>query len=123
MVQLIGYWSWDHAGDGQIDEDDVLASLDRCERELNEALTSFPGTALPRAEQQYVEVMARHDGPTSTGVIARELGKSAQHANVLRTRLLERGLIRAVSNGQVDFSIPGHRARLRIRSLRRHDES
>ncbi|MFT3852290.1 MAG: hypothetical protein QM733_06095 [Ilumatobacteraceae bacterium] len=114
MVQLVGYWAWERSNDGVITIDDVRSALGRCEHELIEALTGLPAQQLPQMEQRYLDAMASEDGPASTGEIARQLGRTPQYANVLRTRLIQRGLIEAAGTGLVDFTIPGHRARLRV---------
>lgn len=114
MVQLVGYWSWEASGDGRITVADVHRAIGRCEHELTEAVTALPARALPAMEQRYLEIMAAEDGAVSTGEIARRLGKTRQYANVLRTRLIERGLVKPVGSGLVDFAVPGHRARLRL---------
>jgi AAA ATPase domain len=115
MLQLVGYWAWDHSRNTTIDIDDVRAALPRCEHELIGAIT---GTALNLSpvDEQYLEAMALDDGPSRTGELAQRIGRNPQHAGVYRRRLLQRGVIIDAGTGLVDFAVPGHRARLRIRS-------
>lgn len=117
MLQLVGYWSWDHGDDGVIETSHVLAALPRCERELTGAVVGTVVDVSP-VEQRYLEAMSVDDGPSRTSEVARRMGKSPQYANVYRTRLIERGVVVATGVGWVDFAVPGHRARLRIDAAR-----
>jgi len=61
-------------------------------------------------ERQYLVAMARHlaaDGTAGTGPVAAALGRPLTHLSYVRTRLLNKGLIRAAGYGRIAFSLPG----------------
>lgn len=114
LFQLVGYHAWRAAGSGEvITERDVAATrsivIDRMSR-----LVHTPALReVPEGERAYLRQMAVDDGPSSTGAIGTRLGVSKQHANVLRTRLIERELIVPAGHGYVDVALPYLREHLR----------
>ncbi len=117
MLQLVGYWSWRSSRDGDIDEAAVRDALPRCERELLEGVVGLRELAVSPAAQRYLEAMAVDEAASSTSEVAARLGLSITHAGVYRRRLIDAGAIQAAGHGFVTFSIPGHRALLRLRRL------
>ena len=113
MLQLIGYWSWDHSRTGKISRNDVHQALPHCQRELTKSvLNGLDGTITP-VGRTYLQAMAIDNGPSRTNDIATRIGKTPKYAGTYRQRLIDAGIIVAVDHGYVDFAIPGHRAQIR----------
>lgn len=75
MMQLVGYWSWKDDS-SLIDPLDIRAALQRCERELIEALRLPCG--LTGVEEKYLDVMAIYDGPSQKTDLADRLYQNMQ---------------------------------------------
>lgn len=113
LLQLAGYRAWREAAGGRIAESHVRATLRVVSERMGRLVHEPALRDLPQAQGAYLAAMARDDGPSSTGEVALRLGLSAQHANVFRTRLIERELIAPAGHGRVDYTLPYLRDHLR----------
>jgi hypothetical protein len=113
LLQLAGYRAWRDAGGEPITGAPVRATLPVLSERMGRLVHEPALRDLPEAQRSYLGAMSVDDGASSTGAVAARLELSAQHANVFRTRLIERELIMAVGHGRVDYSLPYLRDHLR----------
>jgi len=61
-----------------------------------------------RSERDYLAAMSSDgDGPSSTGELARRLGKRATSLGPVRANLIAKGLVYAPEHGRIAFTVPG----------------
>lgn len=113
LLQLAGYRAWREAAGAPLSADHVRATLPVVAERMGRLVHEPALRGLPGAQRGYLMAMAQDDGEASTGAVAARLGLSAQHANVFRTRLIERELITPTRHGHVDFALPYLREHLR----------
>lgn len=113
LLQLAGYRAWRDAGGGQITAVLVRETLPILSERMGRLVHEPALRELPGAQRAYLGAMSLDEGASSSGVVAARLGLSAQHANVFRTRLIERELIEPAGHGRVDYSLPYLRDHLR----------
>ena len=113
LLQLAGYRAWRDAGGEPITGRDVRATLPILSERMGRLVHEPALRDLPEAQRGYLAAMSLDDGASSTGTVAARLSLTAQHANVFRTRLIERELIMAAGHGRVDYSLPYLRDHLR----------
>lgn len=109
LTQLIGSAAFGRAvraGHAVIEESDVQSALPYAQQIMARNVHEPALQPIPAGERAYLEAMTADDGPSHTGTIASRLGLSAQHANVVRTRLLDSGVIEAPRRGLVQFCLP-----------------
>ena len=113
-VQLLGFGSWRYAGSEKvISQDDVERSILRTAQEMERAVILPTLRECSPRELEYLQVMARDEGPCVTSEIARAMGISMTNASNLRRRLIDRGLIKNMRMGLVAFDMPVIEAYLR----------
>lgn len=115
LLQLAGYRAWREAGGAQITAAHARATLPVVSERMGRLIHGPALRDLPPSQRSYLAAMAEDDGVSSTGEVARRLGVTAQHANVFRTRLIERELIAPAGHGKVVFLLPYLRDHLRRR--------
>lgn len=113
LLQLVGYRAWREAGGGDILRSHVGATRSVVSERMGRLIHEPALRDLPESQVSYLRAMAQDPGPSSTGEVAGRLGLSAQHANVFRSRLIERELIVPAGHGRVDFALPYLRDHLR----------
>lgn len=113
LLQLAGYRSWREASGATIAPAHVRASARVVSERMGRLVHEPALRELPQSQHAYLAAMAQDDAASSTGQIAARLGLTAQHANVFRTRLIERELIAPAGHGRVDFPLPYLRDHLR----------
>lgn len=113
LLQLAGYRAWREAAGEPITAAQVRATVPVVSERMGRLVHEPALRDLPQAQRSYLAAMARDEGASSTGEVAARLGLSAQHANVFRTRLIERELITPAGHGRVDYSLPYLRDHLR----------
>ncbi|WP_165699948.1 ATP-binding protein [Ornithinimicrobium ciconiae] len=113
LLQLAGYRAWRDADREPITVAHARATLPVLSERMGRLVHEPALRDLPQAQRSYLEAMSLDDGPSSTGAVAARLGLTAQHANVFRTRLIERELITPTGHGRVDYALPYLRDHLR----------
>lgn len=113
LLQLAGYRAWREAAGQPITAEHVRATVGVVSQRMGRLVHEPALRDLPQAQRNYLTAMAQDDGASRTGEVAARLGLTAQHANVFRTRLIERELIMATGHGRVDYSLPYLREHLR----------
>lgn len=113
MIQLVGYHVWRKAVDSHIDVEAAREGVDAARVRLGNTVHSAALAGLSDVDRTYLVAMAQDDGPSSTGEVARRMGRATSYANIYRTRLIEAGIIEADGHGRVAFSIPYLRDYLR----------
>jgi hypothetical protein len=108
MMQLIGYHSWELAGDKSlITLDDVSAATAPAQAEFDRAVTSQIVAKVSPDQRRLLEAMADLGTPTRIGDIRERFGWSSQQAGTYRQRLIDAGAIRPAGHGLIEFAIPG----------------
>ncbi|MCK0112884.1 ATP-binding protein [Ornithinimicrobium sp. F0845] len=113
LLQLAGYRAWREAADSPITEAHVRRTTPLLSERMGRLVHEPALREVPQAQRSYLAAMAQDDGASSTGAVAARLGLTAQHANVFRTRLIQRELIAPAGHGLVDFALPYLREHLR----------
>ena len=113
LLQLAGYRAWREAAGAMITPDHARATVPVVSERMGRLIHDPALRDVPEAQRAYLAAMAQDDGPSSTGEVAARLGLTAQHANVFRTRLIQRELIVPAGHGSVDFGLPYLREHLR----------
>ena len=106
MIQLVGYQIWRKAVSGEIDTTAALAGIDQARTRLGSLVHAPALRELSDVDRTYLLAMAQDSGPSSTGEIARRMGKDPRYASVYRGRLLAAGMITTDTWGKVDYAIP-----------------
>lgn len=118
MVQLVGYNIWDNVvsrdRDGvRVTAADVGAGIAQATIELDAAVCEPELAGLSAGSVEYLEALARFDGPAHNAAIAEIMGKTPQYAGTYRRRLLDAHVLFEPKRGEVDFALPYLRDYLR----------
>lgn len=107
LIQLVGYHTWrQHPNVPDISEADVEQGIADAFRRMG-SLVHEPALAeLSDIDRTYLVAMARDDGPSGTGEIAKRIGVTPNYAGVYRQRLLDSQMIQPAGYGYVDFTLP-----------------
>lgn len=107
MMQLVGFRSWQMAGDGpaielhHVEQGIELAGNDMETRVLRSTLDE-----LSEKDLDFLEAMLEDDGTSTADDIRARLGKSASHVTTYRRRLLEQGVIEERGRAAFAFALP-----------------
>ncbi len=127
MLQLVGYWAWEHAsGHGAtpvtIDEADVRGAIPSAARALEQSGIMKTTRPLTDIERAFLSAMADDDGPSAIRAISARVGLNTNAINQHRRRLIEIGLAIPAGHGYIDFAVPGMRSIVRTGALRPRDQ-
>lgn len=110
MIQLVGYHVWQachNAGLNRVTSASVVQGVQIARERFDKTVIEPALQHVSPAQLGYLLAMAQDDGrDSSTGAVARRLGKTAQQTSVLRSRLLADNVIWAPARGRVSFVIP-----------------
>lgn len=106
MIQLVGYQIWRKAIGGEINTHAAEAGIEQARTRLGSLVHAPALRELSDVDRTYLLAMAQDSGPSSTGEIARRMGKDPRYASVYRGRLLAAGMITTDTWGKVDYAIP-----------------
>lgn len=110
MVQLVGYHTWQTAmrrGSDAICAEDAERGVATAKKAFDAMVVEPALRRLPNGQMEYLLAMASCDTtPSSTGEIARLLGRDAKDVSTYRRRLIAANLIEAQGYGKVGFAIP-----------------
>jgi hypothetical protein len=109
FVQTYGRHIWDAAvGPDYISLDDARVGAQLAAEHLDRGFYLSRWERATPAQRTYLRAMAA-DGerPSSTGEVARRLGRRLSAVGPLRAELIARGLIYSPEHGQVAFTVPG----------------
>ncbi|MYA38056.1 MAG: AAA family ATPase [Acidimicrobiia bacterium] len=106
-IQLLGYHGWEEAFGGRRAsrikvEHARSAAYEAGWAELEQIVKPI-WAGLSEMDRSFLVAMARDDGPSSVGEIARRLDRSANYAQNYRRRLIAAGMITSAGRGKVRF--------------------
>lgn len=113
MIQLVGYHLWRRADEDRIDLGVARAGIAAARKRLGSLVHATALADLSVVDRTYLIAMARDDGDSSTGEIARRMGVTPYYASTYRARLIAAGVIEPTRHGYVRFSMPYLREYLR----------
>ena len=109
MIQLIGYYAWQHAKRAHkavVDEEEAERGIVTA-RERFDAMVIEPALQrVPESGIAYLLAMASQGEICSSGDVAEYMGKTPQQLSSIRSRLLRDSMIEAPAYGKVSFAIP-----------------
>ena len=106
-MQLIGYSAWRYAADGkELTRDHVEKAIRRSYQEMEYSVVQPTLRECSQREVEYLAAMAADEGPSITSEVAARMGISMTNASNLRRRLIDRGVIKDLRMGLVDFDMP-----------------
>ncbi len=107
LLQLLGYYLLAYSTEETAISKESLAEAKKSAyADLDENVFRAMLRPLSNADIAFMEAMAKDDGPTRTGELAKRLGVSQGHVQSYRRRLLNAGVIVAPRRGEVAFVIP-----------------
>jgi hypothetical protein len=107
MVQLVGFHAWEQArAAAVIDTEHVEVAIALAASSLGQLVYEPVVRRLGGASKDFLTAMAQDDGPTYVAELAKRLGRSKQHVNTYRRRLIEERLIEPAGRGLVTLSGP-----------------
>ncbi len=109
FLQEFAKAAWDYAPGPAIDEEAAAVGIAAGRAKLDAGFYRSRWNRATPAERDYLRAMAPDgDGPSSSGEIARRLGKSSiQQVGPVRANLIHKGLVYAPEHGLIAFTVPG----------------
>lgn len=109
FLQEFAKATWDYAPGPVIDEDDARLGVEAGRQKLDSGFYASRWKRATPGERDYLRAMAQDgDGPSSSGEIARRLGKaSVQQVGPTRANLIHKGLVYAPEHGLIAYTVPG----------------
>ncbi|MCR4907900.1 MAG: ATP-binding protein [Lachnospiraceae bacterium] len=116
MMQLVGYRAWQDSGDKeQIDSENMERGIELAEKDFESRVLKATVNELSRGDIAFLRAMLPDEGKSDITSIISRMKKSSGYVSRYRARLIERGVIEAVSRGVVAFALPGLKEYLRGR--------
>ena len=108
FTQVLGYFLWECAEEGEIIGNEVCAQAEKKAREfLYQNLYSVRFERLTELQKKYLRAMAELPGaPYRTAAIAKKLGVTTPQVSPIREQLISLGMIYSQVHGQADFTVP-----------------
>lgn len=109
FLQEFAKASWDYAPGPTIEVEDARLGVEAGREKLDSGFYASRWTRATPGEREYLRAMAEDgDGPSSSGEIARRLGKSSvQQVGPTRANLIHKGLVYAPEHGLIAYTVPG----------------
>jgi hypothetical protein len=119
FLQEYGRIVWDESSDSPISEDDARSVQPLVEERLDESFFRVRAERTTELELRYLYAMAElGPEPQRATVVARRIGRTAEQAGPLRSRLIDKGLLYTPGHGLAAFTVPQFDRYM----LRRHAE-
>ncbi len=107
MMQLVGYRSWQAAGEQpEITVAHVEIGIERAKADMRTRVLDSTLNELSEGDIRFLTAMLPDALESSTGKIAKRMGRTDSYASQYRRRLIERGIIEPASRGKVRFALP-----------------
>ena len=107
-IQLLGYHSWKGAFEAdrapRVEAEHARAAVHEAEWVELEQIVKPIWTGLSEVDRAFLAAMARDADTSAIGDIAKRPGRSANHAQHYRRRLIGAGMIGAAGRGRVRFA-------------------
>lgn len=114
LIQLVGYHTWSRSrGQHTVTAQHATEGVTVARRKLGSTVHAASLATLSDVDRTYLLAMARDDGPSRTGEVARRMKVSTSYANMYRTRLIRAQMIESAGYGTVQFALPYLRDYLR----------
>jgi len=109
FLQEFAKASWDYAAGPQISLDDARVGVQVGSEKLDSGFFRSRWNRATPGERDYLRAMAQDgDGPTTSGDVARRLGKSSvQQVGPTRAKLIHKGLVYSPEHGLIAYTVPG----------------
>lgn len=109
FLQEFAKASWNYAPGPVIDANDARLGVEAGRQKLDSGFYASRWKRATPGERDYLRAMAEDgDGPSSSGEIARRLGKSSvQQVGPTRANLIHKGLVYAPEHGLIAYTVPG----------------
>lgn len=106
-VQMFAHEAWlAAAGPGLISLDEARAGLAQAHDDLARRTLGPRWRAMPDRQMEYIVALALHGGSSTTGRIARTLGRSVQELSKVRDALIREGDLYSVQRGHIALAVP-----------------
>lgn len=107
LLQLIGHSIVQYSDDsGKVDEEVFREALRSASRSFEEDVCRTTLMQLSGRDVDFLEAMARDDGPSRMSDIAKRMGATEDYAQKYRRRLIGGGIIEPARRGYVSFAVP-----------------
>ncbi|HEV7722823.1 MAG TPA: ATP-binding protein, partial [Iamia sp.] len=108
FIQQFGQTTWNAAVGSPITDGDAAEGVRVGLQLLDHGFFRARWERATRSERDYLAAMSSDgDGPSSTGELARRLGKRATSLGPVRANLIAKGLVYAPEHGRIAFTVPG----------------
>ena len=108
LLQQFGQTTWNAAAASPIGIADAFDGIRVGRGLLDEGFFRARWDRATPAERDYLTAMAPDgDGPSSSGEVARRLGRRIASLGPVRANLIAKGLVFAPEHGQIAFTVPG----------------
>lgn len=108
FIQQFGQTSWNAADTSPITSDDAVEGVRHGRELLDQGFFRARWERATRGEREYLAAMATDRGvPSSTGTVAKRLGKQQRSLGPVRANLISKGLVYAPEHGLISFTVPG----------------
>jgi AAA ATPase-like protein len=106
LVQLVGHQIWRSTTAEHISMTSVRRGVEQARRRLRTLVHEPALNGLSDLDRSYLFAMSEDHGPTRVSDLAVRMGRSPQHVNTYRSRLIAAGVIEPAGRGRVRFAIP-----------------
>lgn len=107
MLQLVGYWTWEQAGEAGISVEDIDRGVRLARQELRDGVLSATYRELSKGDLRFLEAMIPDDGASNLSDVAERMGVKSNYASKYKERLLVAGVIGEVGKGAYSIDLPG----------------
>jgi hypothetical protein len=107
FLQMWSKYSWDVATQSPISRADVLRARELTEADLDESFFKTRFERCTPSERRYLRAMASLGaGPHRSGDIANALGRDIKQLGMVRSSLINKGMVWSPSHGDTAFTVP-----------------
>jgi len=107
FLQMWSKYSWDVATESPITRDDVLRARALTQADLDESFFKTRFERCTPSERRYLRAMASLGaGPHRSGDIANALGRDIKQLGMVRSSLINKGMVWSPSHGDTAFTVP-----------------
>jgi hypothetical protein len=107
FLQMWSKYSWDVATESPITRGDVLRARALTQADLDESFFKTRFERCTPSERRYLRAMASlGEGPHRSGDVAAALGRSINTLGMLRSSLINKGMVWSPSHGDTAFTVP-----------------
>ena len=109
MMQLVGFWSWDAATDGNIAPADARRGIRLAKQEMRAGVYDATYRELSAGDVRFLEAMLPDEKESSLADISSRMGVKSNYSTKYKKRLLDRGVIGDRGGNRFGFDLPGFR--------------